>query len=91
MIVLGIEAVADDLEHHHQGDTKAQSMEEPEDPGLPPKHMTTKMMKRRWGHHALLIGFAPRQYPRVLNYPMISKNTMDLRSHSHGSQTIYKQ
>jgi hypothetical protein len=66
-------------------------MEEPEDPGLPPKHTTTKTMKRRWGHHALLIGFAPRQYPRVSNYPMISKNTMDLRSHSHGSQIIYKK
>jgi hypothetical protein len=77
--------------HHHQGDTKVQSMEEPEGPELPPKHMTMKTMKRRWGHHALLIGFAPRQYPRVSNYPMISKNTMDLRSHSHGSWIIYKQ
>jgi hypothetical protein len=47
--------------------------------------------EKEMGHHALLIGFAPRQYPRVLNYPMISKNTMDLRSHSHGSQIIYKQ
>jgi hypothetical protein len=90
-IVLGTKVVADDLEHHHQGDTKAQSMEEPEDLGLPPKHMTTKTMKRRWGHRALLIGFAPRQYPRVSNYPTISKNMMDLRSHSHGSQIIYKQ
>jgi hypothetical protein len=89
--VLGTEVVADDLEHHHQGDTKSQSMEEPEGPGLSPKHMTTKTMKRRWGHRALLIGFTPRQYPRVSNYPMISKNTMDLRSHSHGSRTIYKQ
>jgi hypothetical protein len=53
-------------------------MEEPEDPELPPKHMTTKTMERRWGHRALLIGFAPRQYPRVSNYPMISKNMMDL-------------
>jgi hypothetical protein len=32
-IVLGIEAAVDDLEHHHQGDPEARSMEEPEDPG----------------------------------------------------------
>jgi hypothetical protein len=89
--VLGTEVVADNLEHHHQGDTKAQSMEEPKGPGLPPKHMTTKMTKRRWGHRALLTGFAPRQYPRVSNYPMIIKNMMDLRSHSHGSRIIYRQ
>jgi hypothetical protein len=81
----------DDLEHHHQGDIKVQSIEEPKDPGLPTKHMTTKMMKGRWECHALLIGFAPHQYPRVSNYPMISKNMMDLRSHSHGSRIIYKQ
>jgi hypothetical protein len=81
--VLSIEVVADDLEHHHQGDTKARSMEEPEGPGLPP-------MKRRWGHRALLIGFAPCQYPMVSNYPMISKSTMDLRSHSHGPRIIYR-
>jgi hypothetical protein len=62
-----------------------------EDPGLPQKHMTTKTMKRRWGHRALLIGFAPHQYPRVSNYPTISKSTMDLRSPSHGSRIIYRQ
>jgi hypothetical protein len=89
--VLGTEVVAGDLEHHHQGNTKTRSMEEPEDPGLPPKHMTTKTMKRRWGHRALLIGFAPCQYLRVSNYLMINKNMMDLRSHSHGSRIIYKQ
>jgi hypothetical protein len=50
----------DDLEHHHQGDTKARSMEEPEGLGLPPKHITMKTMKKRWGHRALLTGFAPR-------------------------------
>jgi hypothetical protein len=43
------------------------------------------------GPITLLIGFAPRQYPKVSNYPMISKNMMDLRSHSHGSRIIYKQ
>jgi hypothetical protein len=30
-------------------------------------------------------------YPMDSNYPMISRNMMDLRSHSHGSQIIYKQ
>jgi hypothetical protein len=65
-------------------------MEEPEDPGTPPKHMTMKMMKKRCGHHALLIGFAPRQYPRVLSYLMINKSTMDLRNPNHGSQITYK-
>jgi hypothetical protein len=89
--VLGTEAVVDDLEHHHQDDIKVRSMEEPKDPELPPKHMTTKTTKRIWGHRALLIGFAPRQYPRVSSYPMINKNTMDLRSHNHGSRIIYKQ
>jgi hypothetical protein len=89
--VLGTEAAVDDLEHHHQSDTKAQSMEEPEDLGLQAKHTTTKTMKRRWGHHALPTGFAPRQYLKVSNYPMISKNMMDPRSHSHGSRIIYKQ
>jgi hypothetical protein len=53
-------------------------MEKPEGLGLPPKHMTTKMTKKRWGHRSLLTGFAPHQYPRVSNYPMISKNMMDL-------------
>jgi hypothetical protein len=48
-------------------------MEEPEDLGLQTKHMITKTTKKRWGHCALLIEFAPRQYPRVSNYPMISK------------------
>jgi hypothetical protein len=44
-----IGVVVDDLEHHHQGDTKARSMEEPEGLGLPPKHMTMKTTKKRWG------------------------------------------
>jgi hypothetical protein len=47
--------------------------------------------EKEMGHHALPIGFASRQYPKVSDYPMISKNMMDLRSHSHGSQIIYKQ
>jgi hypothetical protein len=90
-IVLGTEAAVDDLEHHHQNDTEARSMEETEDPGLQAKPTITKMTKKKWGHHALLTEFAPRQYPRVLNYPMISKNMMDPRSHSHGSRIICKQ
>jgi hypothetical protein len=47
--------------------------------------------EKEMGHCALLTGFAPRQYTRVSNYPMISKNTMDPRSHSHGSWIIYRQ
>jgi hypothetical protein len=30
-------------------------------------------MKKRWAHRALLAEFAPHQYPKVSNYPMISK------------------
>jgi hypothetical protein len=61
------------------------------DPELPTEHMTTKTTKRRWGCHALPIGFASRQYPKASNYPMINKSMMDLRSHSHGFQITYKQ
>jgi hypothetical protein len=50
-----------------------------------------KMTKKRWEHHALLTEFTALPYSKDSNYPMISKNMMDLRSHSHGSQTIYKQ
>jgi hypothetical protein len=71
--------------------TKAQGTEEPEDPSLPIRHTTTKMTKKRWEHHALLAKFAPLPYPKDSNYPMISRNTTDLRIHSHGSQIIYKQ
>jgi hypothetical protein len=89
--VLGIGVVADDLGHHHQNTTKAQGVEEPEDPGLPLRHMTTKKIKKRWEHRALLAEFTPHQYPKVSNYPMISKNTMDPRSHNHASQIICRQ
>jgi hypothetical protein len=65
-------------------------MEEPEDPRLPSKNTITKMTKKRWEHRALLVEFAPHQYPKGSNYPMISRNTMDLRCHGHGSQIIYK-
>jgi hypothetical protein len=63
--VLSTGVVADDLGHHHQNTTKAQSVEEPKDPGLPLRHMTTRMMKKRWEHRALLAEFAPHQYPTV--------------------------
>jgi hypothetical protein len=89
--VLGIEATTDDLGHHHLSDIKARSMEEPEDPGPPPKHTTTKMTKKRWGRHALPTGFTPCQYPRVSSYLMINKSTMDLRNPNPGSQITYKQ
>jgi hypothetical protein len=90
-IVLGTGVVADDLDHHRQDNTKSQSMEEPEGPGLPPRHTTTKTAKKRWEHRALLIEFAPHQYPRVLNYPMTNKNTMDPRSRNRGSQITCRQ
>jgi hypothetical protein len=89
--VLSAGVVADDLGHHRQDITKAQSMEEHEDPRFPPRHATTRMTKKRWEHRALLIEFAPHQYPRVSNYPTISKNTMDPRSRNHGSQTTCRQ
>jgi hypothetical protein len=63
-------------------------MEEPEGPGLPPKHMTMKTMKKRWGRCALLIEFTPHQYPRVSNCPMTSKSMMDPRSHSHALRLL---
>jgi hypothetical protein len=45
--VLGAGAVADDLGHHRQENTKNQSMEEPEGLELPPRNMTTKTTKKR--------------------------------------------
>jgi hypothetical protein len=89
--VLSTGVVADDLGHHRQGTTKAQGMEELEDPSLPPRHMIMKTTKKRWEHRALLVEFAPHLYPKGLNYPMTSRSTMDLRSHNHGSQIICKQ
>jgi hypothetical protein len=89
--VLGIEVEVADLGRRHQDDTTVQKTKELDDPELPTEHMTTKMMRRRWRRHALPIGFASRQYPKVSNYPMTNKSTTDLRSHSHGFQIIYKQ
>jgi hypothetical protein len=89
--ILGAEAGVDDPGHHHQNTKTAQGTEEPKDPSLSGKRMTTKMTKKRWEHHALLTEFAALPYPKDSNYPMISRNMTDLRNHSHGSQTIYTQ
>jgi hypothetical protein len=90
-IVLGIEAVVDDLDRHHQDTMGAQNMEEPEDLDLQTESTAMKTTKRRWEHHASPAGFALRQYPRGSNYLMINKSTTDHRFHSRGSQTIYEQ
>jgi hypothetical protein len=90
-IVLGAEAVVDDLDRHHQNSMGVQSMEELEDLDLQTEGTAMKTTKRRWEHRALPVGFTLRQYPRGSNYLMINKNTTDHRNHSHGSQTIYKQ
>jgi hypothetical protein len=90
-IALGTEAEVNDPGHRHQNTTTTQGMKEPKDPSLPRKHTITKTMKRRWELHALLAEFAALPYPKDSNYPMISRNMTDLRIHSHGSQTIYKQ
>jgi hypothetical protein len=42
----------DDLGRHHQDDITVQRTKEPDDPELLIKHMTMKMMKRRWGRNA---------------------------------------
>jgi hypothetical protein len=56
--VLGIEVEVNDLGHCHQDDTVVQKTKEPDDLEPQIKHATMKMMKRRWGHHALPAGFA---------------------------------
>jgi hypothetical protein len=66
-------------------------MEEPEDLDLQTVITVMKTTKKRWEHRALLAEFAPRQYPRGSNYLMTNKNTMDHRSHNHGSRITYKQ
>jgi hypothetical protein len=90
-IVLIAGARVNDPGHHHQCTTTAQGTKEPEDPSLPRRCMTMKTTKRRWELHALLAEFAALPYPKDSNYLMISRNMMDLRSHSHDSQIIYKQ
>jgi hypothetical protein len=90
-IVLGAEAGVDDPGHYHQNTTTAQGTKEPEEPSLPGKCTTTKTTKKRWEHHVLLAEFTTLPYPNDSNYPMISRNMTDLRSHSHGSQSMYKQ
>jgi hypothetical protein len=66
-------------------------MEEPKDLDLQTKSVTMKTMKKRWEHRALLVGFAPLQFPKGSSYLMISKSTTDHTNHNHGSQIIYKQ
>jgi hypothetical protein len=65
--VLSTGVVTDDLGQYHQNTTKAQGMEDPEGPGLPPGHMTMMMMKKIWAHRSLLAEFALHQYPKVSN------------------------
>jgi hypothetical protein len=50
-----------------------------------------KTTKKRWGHRALPIGFAPLQFLRDSSYLTINKNTMDHKNHNHGSLITYKQ
>jgi hypothetical protein len=90
-IVLGAEAVVDDLDRHHQNSMGVQSMGELKDLDLQTEGTAMKTTKRRWEHRALPVGFALRQYPRGSNYLMINKNMTDHRNHRHGSQTICKQ
>jgi hypothetical protein len=89
--VIGIEVEVDDPGRRHQNGTTIQRIKELDDPELLIKHATIKTMRRRWGRHALPVGFVSRQYPKVSNYCMTSKSTTDLRSHSHGFQTTCKQ
>jgi hypothetical protein len=89
--VLGIEAGVDDQDIHRQGITKAHDMEEAKDPNLQGTRTTTKTMKPRWEHHALLAEFAGHQYPKDLSYPMINRSTMGHKNHNHGYRITCKQ
>jgi hypothetical protein len=90
-IVLGTKARVDDHALHHQSTITTHDMKETEDLNLQSTHTTMKTTKRRWEHHALLTEFAGHLYSKDLNYPMISKNTTDLRNHGCGCQIIYKK
>jgi hypothetical protein len=59
-MVLDTEVEVADLERHHLDDTIVQRTKEPDNPELPTEHMTMKAMKKRWGRHALPVGFASR-------------------------------
>jgi hypothetical protein len=85
-IVLGVEAANIDLDRRHQSNTV-----ELEDRSPQTKGVTMKTTKKRWGHHALPVGFAPPQCLRDSSYLMISKNMTGHKNHNHGSQIIYKQ
>jgi hypothetical protein len=85
-IVLGIEAANADLDRHHQNSTVELEDRDPQMKGA-----TMRTTKRRWGHRALLVGFAPLQFLRDSSYLMTSKSTTDHRNHNHGSQITCKQ
>jgi hypothetical protein len=54
------------------------------DPATTGTKGTTKTKKHRWGHHALLAGFAKHRYLKVSNCVTISKSTMDRRNPNLG-------
>jgi hypothetical protein len=83
--VLGIEAGVNDLGHHHQNTTTAQGTKEPEDPSLPNRRTTTKTMKKKSEHNALLAEFAEPPYLKDSNYPMTSRSMTGPRSCNLGS------
>jgi uncharacterized damage-inducible protein DinB len=55
-------------------------MEELKDLNLQTEGTAMKRTKRRWEHRALPVGFAPHQYQRGSNYPMIKKSMTDLQA-----------
>jgi hypothetical protein len=84
--VLGTKAANIDLDHHHQS-----SMGEVEGHDPQMEDATMKTMKKKWGHHALPVGFASLQFPKDSSYLMINKNMTDHKNHNHGSQITCKQ
>jgi hypothetical protein len=84
--VLGTKAANTDLDHHHQSST---GEVEGHDPQM--EDATMKTMKKKWGHHALLVEFASLHFPKDSSYLMINKNMMDHRNHNCGSQITCKQ
>jgi hypothetical protein len=52
---------------------------------------TMRTKKRKWARYALPEGFAEREYPKDLSYPMTSKNMMGRKNLSCGYQIIFRQ
>jgi hypothetical protein len=50
-----------------------------------------RMTKKRWARYALPEGFAKCDYPKDLNYRMISKSTMGHKNLNSGYQTTFRQ